>query len=934
MGAMAAASVTTIRRVIDRKEVRLSPLARFDRFRMTGSDSPPGTRTPPAPGRAHGLLRPGQRVTCNVGEPRMSQEEMRHTLPILLCAGLAIALWGTATAGPPTTPKPGPSFERDIAPLFNARCAGCHSGGNTAAGFSAVTRGDMVEGGHSGPGLIPGSPEQSLLYRLLADGRMPKGGRRFTPAELQAVAGWIRSGAPTRTTQSGHWAFVPPRQRSVPTVQRKDRVRTPVDAFVQASLEARGLSLGPDAPRRVLIRRVTLDLVGVPPTPEEVDAFLSDGRPDAYERVVERLLTDPRHGERWARYWLDVAGYADSEGVLQEDRPRPNAWRYRDYVIRSLNADKPYDQFLREQIAGDELAGYPNITAYTPTVEEQLTATGFLRTAVDATRDDFNPHQYGEYQYRMLHDTQTIVFSTALGLTIQCARCHDHKHEPISQKDYYRVQSLFMGAVRPRGAILPTNRRQIPLATPAEQDAAKKVNAEVDAALAVLAREELAAATAALQRAIDATGVEIAAADRPMLLAALAAAPPDRTASQKALLARYPTVESLQRDTILGQDRQLAEARAELNRRRAAESGRRVTIPEIRAFYDLDGNPPPTPLLLRGEWLKPGETVTPGVPAVLATRAGTLALPPPAPAAGTTGRRLAFARWLTQPEHPLTARVFVNRLWLHHFGEGIVPTPDNFGRSGRPPTHPALLDWLAYRFSHGGPGVQPWSIRALHRLLVTSTVYRQASGHVPGAARVDPENRLLWRYRPRRLEAEAIRDSVLAVAGSLDQRMFGEPVGLDARGSGEVAGTGEAAGGRRSVYLTVRRTQPVTFLNVFDAPVMETNCPRRVVSTTASQALTLMNGSFLASQGAAFARRVLPPAACGGADAAAAVERAFALAFGRPPAGIERTEAAQFLRDQEARHAAGGRPPDQARLAAWSDFCRALLSSNEFVYVD
>ncbi len=832
-------------------------------------------------------------------------------------------------------------------------------------------KGDLLEGGFSGPAIVPGKPEQSLLYQMLADGRMPRGGRRFTPAELRTVADWIRSGAPARDPGSGHWAFRPPTVTPAPAVKAASRVRNEVDRYLLAALEAKGLSFSPEADRRTLLRRVTFDLIGLPPTPQEMDDFFADTRPDAYERVVDRLLADPRYGERWARHWLDTAGYADSEGVLQEDRVRPNAWRYRDYVIRSLNADKPYNRFLQEQLAGDELVGYPNVKEYTPEVIETITATGFLRTAVDATRDDFNSHQYGEYQYRMLHDTQTIVASTVLGLTVQCSRCHNHKFEALTQRDYYRMQALFTGGVRPRGTLLSTAKRQIIAATPAEQQKAREVNAEVDAALATLTAREK---TLLREAALNFLDRDVPDAERPALREALLADEAKRTAPQKALLAKYPAVSAPKPAAIREVDAAAATELEQIPARRNEAQARRITHLQIRAFYDQDATPPPTPLLIRGEWLKPGDPVEPGVWTQLEDPARPFRVDAAAGAtAGTTGRRKAFAEWVTRPDHPLTGRVIVNRVWSHHFGLGLVPSTDNLGRSGDKPSNRRLLDFLATRFTDSSTQGLNWSLKKLHHLILTSTAYRQSSaspppapqampspgarasrpqpplvdrlntGHQPTRTQnphsafripqlVDPENRLLWRQRPRRLEAEAIRDAMLAVSGSLDTKMFGEPIDLAVRGTGEVAANGEEGRGRRSIYLLVRRTTPVTLLNVFDAPVMETNCVRRPSSTTASQALALMNGSFITSRARAFASLIVD-----GADSvgdAALIPRAYRAALSRNPSAAEQAATEQFLREQQPRYIAAGQGIAAARLSAFADLCQALLSANEFVYLD
>ena len=738
---------------------------------------------------------------------------------------------------------------------------------------------------------------------------------------------------PRTVTGSDWWAFRTPKRSAVPKVGL-DRVRSPIDAFIARELATRKLNFGADADRRVFIRRVFVDMLGMPPTPEELAAYLSDSSTNAAESLVDRVLADPRYGERWGRHWLDTAGFAESEGVLQEDRPRPNSWRYRDYVIRSFNADKPYDRFLLEQIAGDELVDYRTVKEWTPEVVDAVAATGFLRNSVDATRDDFNQHQYGEYLYRMLHDTQTILVSSTMGITVQCARCHDHKYEPISQRDYYRIQALLTPAVRPKGDRLPTARRQIVAATSEEQKRAEQINAEVDKAVAAVDAELAALTVRYRSQLVDVRKSEVAEQDLPLLRDALLRPDSARTAADKALLARYKVISEATPAALATAFPEFAQDEKRLKSRRGQESARRITLVTLRAFYDMDATAPPTPLLTRGDWLHPADPVAPGVPEVLTAAAGPLPVVAPSPGAGTTGLRTAFARWLTRPENPLTARVMVNRVWAHHFGRGIVETVDNFGKSGAAPTHPELLDWLATRFSSaeqaGGMG---WRLKPLHRLILLSTVYRQSAGSRPDALRADRENRLYWRYPARRLDAESLRDSVLKISGSLDSTMFGESIGLQTRPTGEHAPLAEEGSGRRTIYLAVRRTTPISFLAAFDAPVMETNCSRRSPSATPTQALALMNGGFVHAQARRFAERLLKEVP-GEVLAPTRMLRAYELAYSRLPSVSERTQAADFLRKQEARHRAGGTAATEAALAAWADFCHALFSSNEFLYTD
>jgi hypothetical protein len=707
---------------------------------------------------------------------------------------------------------------------------------------------------------------------------------------------------------------------------------------VLSALQAKGLTLSKEADRRTLLRRVTYDLIGLPPTPEELDAFLGDRSPTAYEKVVDRLLSDPRYGERWARHWLDPAGYADSEGILQEDLIRPNAWRYRDYVIRAFNSDKPYDQFLREQIAGDELYDYRKVERFTPEIEEALTATGFLRTAVDATRTDFNPHQFMEYQLRMLNDMETILATTVMGIPLQCARCHDHKYEPLSQRDYYRVQAAFAGAVRPDGPLLPSRLRQVVAAGTAEQKSAKENNERVDAAVKAVMTKLSDLRVEFRLKQLQERIAEVPEPEREPLMEAVRTRIDKRTAAQQAIIEEYKPIAEADVETLGKRFPDFKKANEELQSQRANEERNRLVLPEIRALYDQDATPPPTNVLLRGEWTHKGETVQPGVPAILEDGARPFVLPSLPKDSKTTGRRRALADWIARPDNPLTARVFVNRVWAHHFGIGIVATLDNFGRSGARPTNQTLLDWLAVAFvtGEGATPKRSWSIKAVQRLIVTSAAYRQSSAMRPEAAKVDAVNALLWRQRARRLEAEAIRDGILAVSGSLDGKMFGEPVATETRAGGDIVPVGEEKSGRRSIYLLVRRSEPVSVLNAFDSPVMETNCTRRTVSATPVQSLALMNSSFISSQAINFAKRLLKvnPPRDGAEPDPLTITRAYVLALSRTPTDREMRSAIPFVREQSARYGKIIKDAHAVAEKSYADFCQALLSSNEFVYID
>jgi hypothetical protein len=789
-----------------------------------------------------------------------------------------------------------PTFEGSVAPILEARCVKCHSGSEPAGNLDMRTRDSLVKGGKSGPAVVPGSSATSNLLLRIRGGQMPLGGPALSNSEIEQIRAWIDAGAvasdPAAAAEPGarprdreHWAFRKPVRPPTPKVAHAARVRTAIDSFLLAALERKKLEFSPDADRRTLIRRASFDLIGLPPTPQELEEFLADGRADAYERLIDRLLASPRYGERWARHWLDIAGYADSEGGEAADVVRPNAWRYRDYVIRAFNSDKPYDLFLREQLAGDELSEYWRYDKPPASVVEQLEATGFLRTAVDGSLDSHPRELNLDYLWKALFDTEQIVASATLGLTMQCARCHDHKYEPISQRDYYRMQALFMGAWRPDGPFLVAAHRNIVEATKAEQERA---------------------------RAIDKVQEPVIKALRDLLKA--------RAGQYRA---KHPKGEQATEAELKEQFPEYAALAGQLEKEIKEEEAKRVELPSVRAFYDVDAKPPVAQIHYRGDYLgKRGTAVDPGVPTVLDDSSNRFQLPEPAAGAKTTGRRLVFAKWLTRADHPLTARVMVNRIWSHHFGAGVVVTTDNFGKSGEPPTNPALLDWLATEFVERG-----WSIKSMHRLIMTSTAYRQGSAMRPAAAAIDPENKLLWRMNPRRLEAEAVRDAILAVSGALDLQMFGKPVKSEMKPSGEVASDSDMGAARRSIYLLVRRSAPHTFLNALGAPVMEINCARRSTYNSPLQALNFLNSQSTTAQAKRFAQRLLDDP-----NGAPPLEQAFRLAFGRRPSAQEGAMLFKFLENQERFYSEMDPPRRKAQV--WADLCQMLLASNEFLYVD
>ncbi|MFO0842635.1 MAG: DUF1549 and DUF1553 domain-containing protein [Gemmataceae bacterium] len=715
----------------------------------------------------------------------------------------------------------------------------------------------------------------------------------------------------------GHWSFRPPRRPALPKAPDGGRARNPIDAFLLARLEAAGLGFSAPADRATLLRRLSFDLVGLPPTPEEGQAFLADARPDAVERVVERLLASPAHGERWAQHWLDVARYAETNGY-EADGERGQMWRYRDWVVRALNADLPYDRFVTEQLAGDLLAKGAG---------ELHVAAGFNRCGpIHQVGGNVDPL---EVRHELLNEMTGAVGSAFLGLTMSCARCHDHKFDPVTQEDYFRLEAFFSQA----------QPKEVDLATAAERALQAKDVALHQAKLLPL-RNAIAAIDAPYRKRLQA---EKLARLEAHFRQALDVDPKKRTPQQQTLAANANTLLRVTWDEVLGAlsdgDRvKRAGLRAKLHDLEA-----RAPRPAAKAWTVQEGEGKLSACVLRrGNIHRPGQKVEPGVPGWLGIPAG------PEPR-----NRLGLARWLTRRDHPLTARVIVNRLWQHHFGYGLVRSPNDFGLKGERPTHPELLDWLAAELVESG-----WSMKHIHRLIVTSAAYQQRSAADNVVARkINHDNRLLWRMNRRRLEAEVLRDGVLAVTGQLTPWLGGpmvrvplepevydliftedEPDGLWMTTPDEREHT------RRSLYLFNKRNVRLPLLEAFDQPDTLTSCPVRPVSTFAPQALILLNGPFAQAQSRAFATRLWREA---GADGSRQVERAYWLALGRGASAAERTQAVAFLKEQaellrerlRARRTVAlpeGLPDgaDPARAAALADFCLALLNRNAFVHVE
>ncbi|QDT54321.1 Planctomycete cytochrome C [Caulifigura coniformis] len=802
-----------------------------------------------------------------------------------------------------------------VKPILESTCVRCHAGPEAKAGLRITSREELLKGGASGPAIDLQSPGDSLLVSAVTyDGfEMPPTGKMPQP-RIDAVVAWVKAGAPWPAGQQlkiehpvhgppqvneetrNHWSFRSLKQPETPQVVHADRVANPIDAFVLQKLEAKGFTLSPEADRRALIRRLTYDLIGLPPTPEEVEAFVNDPSPKAYENLVERLLASPQYGEQWGRQWLDVVRYAETNS-FERDNPKPYVWRYRDYVIRAFNDDMPYDQFIREQLAGDEL------DQVTP---DRIIATGFYRLGLW----DDEPADPELAFYDGLDDIAATTAQAFLGLTMNCARCHDHKLDPIPIKDYYSFVSFFRNVrhygKRSDDTVLEASVRSI---APAEVES--KHAAEVDAW-----RERV--------KELDAVVAAFEETARQKLIGG----EKDDFKSEgvrENILKRH--VGTLFTEEEFGK---YAAARKERNRLR-----RQPPKSEEQALcVKENGTTVPTSfVLLRGNPQAPGDEVTPAFPQVLSPPTPDIRVP----ASGeSSGRRRALAEWIASPENPLTARVMVNRIWQGHFGRGLVRSTNNFGLQGDAPTHPELVDWLASEFMARG-----WSVKAMHRLIVMSSAYRQSSRHAPSAMgpdplASDPQNDLLWRFDMRRLKAEEVRDSMLAVTGSLNTAaMYGPSIYVPIEDE-VLAGQSRPGYGwgksspedqrRRAVYIHIKRSLTVPILAAFDAADTDFTCPVRFASTQPTQALGMINGAFANEQAGKLADLALAWVR-GGNDPAPQVRIMLERVTQRPATETEVERGVQLVRDLQKTHG-------QTRQQAMQTFALVALNLNEFLYLD
>jgi hypothetical protein len=963
--------------------------------------------------------------------PSGSRIMLRPLLPVLLVLSASPSVGSDVT------------FESHVRPILKAHCFQCHGeAGEKQGGLDLRLRRFIAAGGESGPAFVENNPSESYILERVLSGEMPPGDdKQLSKADIRILDEWIKSGAKTareEPTEIGdgplfteeernYWAFQSVRRPAIPTLSDASQVRTPIDAFLLAEM-ATGETFANDADRFRLVRRAWFDLAGLPPSPEAVAAFAEDQSPDAWERLVDQLLASPAYGERWGRHWLDVAGYADSEGYTDEDRVRSHAFRYRDYVIRAFNSDKPFDEFIREQLAGDEMIPLPHKNM-TPDAIEKLTATGFLRMAPDGTASGGIDQSVARNQ--VIADTMQIVGTSLLGLTVNCAQCHDHRYDPIPTVDYYRMRAIFEPGLDWKKWRTPPV-RQISLYTDADIELAKKIEAEavvveqerqkkadgyitrtLEEELLLVPeekREELRTAyrTVAKERNDDqkallkeypsvasiSTGSlylydrrrderarkldtdrvvkektfiaetlqselgKVPADQRVKVEAALNTAADKRDETQKALLTNHPGVlvtaatlskfnpdaaAELQRDIDTAKELRSSKAAVDLKSYadRAAEI--RGTKPKegfLRGLTEVAAAVPTTFVFYRGDHEQPKDKVQPGDLSILG---GGPQIGENDPSLPSTGRRLAFAKHLTSGKHPLVARVIVNRIWMHHFGRGLVDSPGDFGVLGQRPTHPELLDWLVSEFIDNG-----WSVKHLHRLIMTSTVYQQSSMLDSPVANADSQPSFYSAYPVRRLESEVLRDAVLAVTGRLNSKLYGEAVPVMEDEVGRVVIGKENLDGerkptktidlageefRRSVYVQVRRSRTLSMFETFDAPTMSPNCDRRSFSTVTPQSLLMMNSDFSVEHSNKLAQRVIDDV---GEDVPLQVALAWQLVFANAPSEEEISEASDFVYSQRTLVAEADQKLKAEETAgeALGVFCQALLSSSRFLYVD
>ncbi len=806
----------------------------------------------------------------------------------------------SADAQKPAASSGAEFYDAQVRPILEAHCYACHGGldGKKVKGeFNLASRESLLKGGEGGAVISLDKPEESALIRAInyQDLEMPPKGK-LPRAQIDVLTTWVKMGAPwsdkaapVRRTISpavddrarSFWSFQPVARPKVPEVKNSAWVQTPIDAFIAAKLEAKGLEPAAATEKATLLRRVYYDLTGLPPTIDEVNAFLADNSPEAYEKVVDGFLASPHYGERWAHHWLDLVRYGETNS-FEVDAPKPEVWRYRDYVIRSLNDDKPYDQFVREQLAGDEVQ---------PVTADGIIATGYYRLG---TFDD----GAADHLQAMFDELDDIVATTGqvfLGLSVNCARCHDHKIDPFPTKDYYRMLAFFRGIERDRKNLLR------PIELQSDQNFTAKEIADYKSKVVAVDEE------------IEAIESELA----PKLEGGERDDFKHKASRPDIVRKHFPGLVS---------DKSLARYEVLVHERGMLKSSEPSAVAKALCVSEVGKDPPATHVLMRGNPRSEGDLVQPGFPSVMTEREPIVA--PPADDAKTSGRRKVLADWITSSDNSLAARVLVNRLWHYHFGRGLVRTVNDFGYGGSPPTHPELLDWLAKELVDGG-----WRLKRLHKLIVMSSAYQMSSTPNEQALVKDPENDLFSRFDLRRLEAEELRDSVLAVCGNLNLKMGGPSIypkiadvvlaGQSRPGNGWNQSPPEEQV-RRSVYIHVKRSLVVPFLAVFDTADADASCPARFSTTQPTQALAMLNSDFVNEQAKLFADDVRRKA---GGDAKAQIRLALYRVMQREPAEAEIDRGLGLIEKLARDHG-------MTAEAALKQFCLLALNLNEFLYLN
>lgn len=834
--------------------------------------------------------------------------------------GISLAIQIAATGTPLAAQAQSvPSFEKDVKPIFDKHCIACHNAQLHQSDLNMETVESLFKGGAlQGPAAIAGkSRESPLMLRLRGEKKpaMPMSGEPLPQEQIQVIARWIDQlkgtavpAAANSETKQLAWPWVPLKAPLIPDVKATGWVKNPIDAFILAKLEEKGMQPAPSVSKRALLRRVYFDLIGLPPTPEEIDRFLRDSSPDAYEKEIEKLLADPRYGERWGRHWLDVVRYGDSVGGGL-DYPLAHMWRYRDYVIRAFNEDRSYDRFVREQIAGDNFAVYGT---------EGKLGTAFLNLQVDIEGS-------GDQRRDFLTDVVNTTGSVFLGVTLGCARCHNHKYDPITQKDFYRIEAFFQPMLKPEKTPLLFSQYEMPRLRPELW----KRNAEAWDEVLKKRKESENKLNEEIKKRIEPHSVLMSPQDL-----------------------KDWVVPDLKRSPV-SSDILLSKAEKEQRRLIGRQTARFANPNDPDRFKPMAYVPTephgslgyaPSGFLLKGGNPKlKGEVIEPGF---IVSLSGD---PAPVNLEGWTGsRRKLLADWIASPENPLTARVMVNRIWLHHFVKGLVITPSDFGKNGGGTVHQELIDWLASRFIESG-----WSIKAMHRLMLQSNLYRQSLQNPKAKEyeQIDSVNRYYWRMPPIRLEAESIRDSLLAVSGQLNPTMGGPSFFPDLddellkRASTWWEPSTQEERNRRSIYMLQQRVLVTPLISVFDGPNISESCATREVTTVTPQVFALFNSKFAHEQSHALAQRILREV---GQDPEKQIDRAFELSLQRKPSASEKAKSLAFLGQPSPSsltnltRAEGSEPQARSPLVdtttaykgSLSDFCMAMFNINEFIFLE